>query len=195
MPIKIGITGGIGSGKSTVSALLEVMGIPVYIADTASKQLTASNPEIRSALIALLGEEVYAGGTLNKPLLANYIFSNPEHLHTVNSIIHPRVREDFERWASEHASSPIIGMEAAILFEAGFQNSVDVTLMVYAPEALRLQRVMKRDAASQQAVVQRMQSQMSDEEKRRLADYTLLNDGSTPLIPQVLEVLFSLPRK
>jgi dephospho-CoA kinase len=195
MPIKIGITGGIGSGKSTVSALLEVMGIPVYIADTASKQLTLSHPAIRKALIALLGEEVYAGNTLNKPLLANYIFSDPEHLRTVNSIIHPRVRTDFERWSAEHASSPIIGMEAAILFEAGFQDSVDVTLMVYAPEAIRLDRVMKRDAASRQAVKQRMQSQMSDEEKRTLADYTLLNDGTTPLIPQVLEVLSSLPRK
>lgn len=98
MAIKIGITGGIGSGKSLVSRLLEVMGIPVYISDIESKRLTNSDALIRRELIALLGEEVYAGDELNKPLLASYIFGDPEHIRTVNSIIHPRVRDDFRQW-------------------------------------------------------------------------------------------------
>ena len=104
MAIKIGITGGIGSGKSLVSRLLEVMGIPVYISDIESKRLTNSDALIRRELIALLGEEVYAGDELNKPLLASYIFGDPEHIRTVNSIIHPRVRDDFRQWVERHTT-------------------------------------------------------------------------------------------
>lgn len=194
MAIKIGITGGIGSGKSVVSRLLEVMGIPVYISDTESKRLTVSDPSIRRELIALLGEEVYVGGELNRPLLASYIFGNPEHIHTVNGIIHPRVRDDFRNWVGRHSACPIVAMESAILIESGFSDEVDVVMMVYASEEVRIARAMRRDAASRDLVERRISSQMSDEEKRDRANFVIVNDGETPLIPQVLGVMTSLSK-
>lgn len=194
MAIKIGITGGIGSGKSVVSRLLEVMGIPVYISDTESKRLTASDVSIRRELIALLGEEVYVGGELNKPLLASYIFGNPEHIRTVNGIIHPRVRDDFRNWVRRYSACPVVAMESAILFESGFSDEVDVVMMVYASEEIRIARAMQRDSASRDLVERRIRSQMSDEEKRDKADFVIVNDGETPLIPQVLEVMTSLSK-
>lgn len=194
MAIKIGITGGIGSGKSVVSHLLEVMGIPVYISDAESKRLTVEDTTIRRELTALLGNEIYADGVLNKPLLASYIFGSPEHIRTVNSIIHPRVRSDFRLWAEQHAAHPIVGMESAILIEAGFAGEVDAVVMVYAPEETRIVRAMQRDATSRELVERRVRSQMSDEEKRIQADFVIVNDGETPLIPQVLEVITSLSK-
>lgn len=155
MAIKIGITGGIGSGKSLVSRLLEVMGIPVYISDIESKRLTNSDALIRRELIALLGEEVYAGDELNKPLLASYIFGDPEHIRTVNSIIHPRVRDDFRQWVERHTTYPVVGMESAILIEAGFAGEVDAVVLVYAPEELRIMRAMQRDTAPRELIERR----------------------------------------
>ena len=141
MAIKIGITGGIGSGKSMVSRLLEVLGVPVYISDLETKRLMASDLFIREELSALLGAEVYAGGTLNKPLLASYLFSSPEHAKEINGIVHPRVKEDFRRWAQCHAASAIVGIESAILVEAGFTGEVDAIVMVYAPEEVRISQI------------------------------------------------------
>lgn len=192
MTIKIGITGGIGSGKSVVSRLLEVLGIPVYISDVETKQLTATDAHIRKELIALLGEEVYAGGCLNKPLLASYLFGSLEHARRVNGIIHPRVKEDFRQWVQQRNDSPVVGIESAILIEAGFAGEVDRIVMVYAPEEVRVQRAMQRDAASEEAVRSRIRSQMDDELKRSQADCVIINDGETPLIPQVLELITSL---
>ena len=146
MTVKIGITGGIGSGKSVVSRLLEVMGIPVYISDGETKQLMMTDSCIRSELTALLGEEVYAGGVLNKSLLASYLFGSPEHAGQINGIVHPRVKEDFRQWVCQRAACRMAGIESAILIEAGFADEVDVVVMVYAPEEIRVQRAMKRDA-------------------------------------------------
>jgi dephospho-CoA kinase len=195
MPIKLGITGGIGSGKSVVSRLLEMMGVPVYIADTESKRLAATDPHIRRELIALLGEEVYLNGELNKPLLADYLFGDPEHARKVNSIIHPGVKADFRQWAEKHKDDPFVALEAAILMEAGFAGEVDYIVMVYAPAEIRIERAMKRDASSKEAVVRRIQSQMSDEEKRTKAHYTILNDGAQAIIPQVENLLNTLHKK
>lgn len=194
MAIKIGITGGIGSGKSVVSRLLEVMGIPVYISDVETKRLTATDTVIRQELIALLGQEVYAGGTLNKPLLASYLFSTPRHARQVNGIIHPRVKTDFRRWVQLRTACPLVGIESAILIEAGFAGEVDVIVMVYAPEEIRIQRAMKRDASSRKLVEKRVRSQMGDEEKRLTADFVIVNDDKTPLIPQVLELITLLSK-
>lgn len=194
MSIKIGITGGIGSGKSVVSRLLEIMGVPVYISDVESKRLTVQDTFIRRELIALLGEEIYVGGELNKPLLASYIFGDSEHIRTVNGIIHPRVRDDFRQWMELRTVYPIVGMESAILIEAGFAGEVDAVAMVYAPEEVRIARAMLRDAASRELVERRVRSQMSDEEKRIHADFVIVNDGETPLIPQVLELITSLSK-
>lgn len=192
MSIKIGITGGIGSGKSVVSHLLEVMGVPVYISDIETKKLTATDDCIRRKLITLLGEDVYAGGVLNKTLLANYLFSSPEHARQVNGIIHPRVKEDFRQWVERHGDFPIVGIESAILIEAGFASEVDAVVMVYASREIRLQRAMKRDGATRELIENRMRSQMNDEEKCRQADFVIINEGETPLIPQVLELITSL---
>ncbi|MEL5895363.1 dephospho-CoA kinase [Bacteroides sp. GD17] len=194
MAIKIGITGGIGSGKSVVSRLLEVMGIPVYISDVETKQIMATDSFIRKELVALLGEEVYAGGVLNKPLLASYLFGNPEHAKQVNGIVHPRVKDDFRRWAQCRAAYPIVGIESAILVEAGFAGEVDVIVMVYAPEEVRIERAIRRDASPRELIEKRIRSQMSDEEKRGYANFVIANDGETPLIPQVLGLIASLSR-
>lgn len=190
--IKIAITGGIGSGKSYVSHLLEDMNVPVYNTDNEAKRLTVSDEGIRTALIALLGEEVYKNGVLNKPLLASYLFSDPVHIKRINSIIHPRVREDFAEWAKQWKDCEVVGMESAILYEAGFENTVDVVLMVYAPVDLRVERAMYRDGASEEQVRARIAAQMDDEEKRRRADFTVVNDGNRSLVPQLTEIIEQL---
>ncbi|WP_418696452.1 dephospho-CoA kinase [Bacteroides sp.] len=195
MAIKIGITGGIGSGKSVVSRLLEVMGIPVYVSDVETKRIMAVDTFIRSELVALLGEEVYAGGVLNKPFLASYLFGNPRHAGQVNGIVHPRVKDDFRQWAQCRAACSMVGIESAILVEGGFTGEVDAIIMVYAPEEVRIERAVRRDASSRELIEKRIHSQMSDEEKRGYADFVIVNDGETPLIPQVLEIIASLSKK
>lgn len=190
--IKIAVTGGIGSGKSYISHLLENMHIPVYNADNEAKRLTVFDAGIRGELIALLGEEVYKDGLLNKPLLASYLFSNPVHVLQINSIIHPRVRKDFTVWVERQEKCEIVGMESAILYEAGFQDTVDAVIMVYAPVELRIQRAMYRDGASEEQVRARIAAQMDDEEKRRRADFTVVNDGVQLLIPQLNRIVEQL---
>lgn len=192
MSIKLGITGGIGSGKSVVSHALEVMGIPVYISDIEAKRLTQTDAHIRRELIALLGEEVYAGGRLNKPYLANYLFSDPGHAAKVNHIIHPRVKEDFRDWAAQHTHCEIIAMESAILIEAGFAGEVDHIVMVYAPMEIRISRAMERDHSPRETIVKRILSQMSDEEKKKLAQFIILNDNTHPIIPQIEDLVNAL---
>lgn len=189
MSIKIGVTGGIGSGKSVVCRLLQLMGVPVYISDTETKQLMALDARIRSDLQALLGPEVYADGKLNKPMLAAYLFADAAHACKVNAIVHPRVKDDFRRWVGQHAAAPLVAIESAILIEAGFADEVDVVVMVYAPQELRIRRAIHRDTASREAIEQRISSQMNDEEKRGKADFVIVNDDETPLIPQVLELI------
>ena len=190
--IKIAVTGGIGSGKSYISHLLEDMHIPVYNADNEAKRLTVSDAGIRGELIALLGEEVYKDGLLNKLLLASYLFSDPAHVLQINSIIHPRVRKDFTVWVERQEKCEIVGMESAILYEAGFQDTVDAVIMVYAPVELRIQRAMYRDGASEEQVRARIAAQMDDEEKRRRADFTGVNDGGQLLIPQLNRIVEQL---
>ncbi len=189
MSIRVGITGGIGSGKSVVSRLLELMGIPVYISDVESKRLTSCDPVIRRELCALLGDDVFLNGELNKPFLASYLFSDPAHAVRVNGIIHPRVKEDFREWVMRRNHAPVVAMESAILIESGFAGEVDVVVMVYAPLEVRVQRAMQRDRTTREQVLQRIHSQMSDEEKRAQAGYVIVNDGETPLIPQVLKLI------
>lgn len=183
--IKIGITGGIGSGKSVVATLLRLYGIPVYIADEESKRLTNSSPVIRRALVDLVGEAIYdADGKLDKPRLANFIFGQPEHLARVNAIIHPEVNRDFLDW-SERQEKAFCAIESAILFESGFDRIVDVKLMVLAPLEIRLERAIARDHASREALERRIKSQMADEEKASRSDYVIHNDDRKALIPQV----------
>lgn len=192
--IKIGITGGIGSGKSVVASLLELSGIPVYIADTESKRLTASSPVIRKKLTALFGESLYTAQGLDKKQLASHIFGNPELLKQVNAIIHPEVNRHFQAWADKQ-NTPICGIESAILFESGFNRVVDVTLMVYAPLEVRIRRVQERDALPRKEIVHRIDSQLPDEEKKEKSDYVIFNDGKQALLPQVAAFLVDLQSK
>ena len=168
---------------------------PVYNADNEAKRLTVFDAGIRGELIALLGEEVYKDGLLNKPLLASYLFSNPAHVLQINSIIHPRVRKDFTVWVERQEKCEIVGMESAILYEAGFQDTVDAVIMVYAPVELRIQRAMYRDGASEEQVRARIAAQMDDEEKRRRADFTVVNDGVQLLIPQLNRIVEQLKNR
>jgi len=193
--ISIAITGGIGSGKSYVSNLLEERGIPIYNADNESKRLTVSDEEIRKGLVALVGEQVYFDdGTLNKSLLASYLFASSEHATQVNAIIHPRVKADFRRWLEEHEDYEIVGLESAILYESGFDDVVDAVVAVYAPESLRLERAMKRDGATEAQIRARMSAQMNEEEKRNKADYVVLNDGSACLQKQLDALIYQIKR-
>ena len=193
--ICVAITGGIGSGKSYISAMLEERGIPVYNADTESKRLTLSNAEIRNKLIALLGEEIYANGELNKPMLASYLFASTENAVRINGIIHPVVKEDFKCWLANHVEKEITALESAILYEAGFEDSVDAVLVVFAPRELRLERAMKRDKATREQIEARMDAQMDEEEKCRRADFVVYNDGTLPLDEQLTSFINQLKKK
>lgn len=178
--IKLGLTGGIGSGKSYVSAILRTMGIPVFDSDTIAKELMIKDDFIVSSLKQLLGDEVYLeSGYLNKPLLAKYIFSSKSNADKVNSIVHPRVKTAFIRWAESLSinGTPIVAMESAILFESGFDDVVDKVIAVDAPVDVRIGRVIKRDNTTPEEVLRRINSQMNEAEKLAKADYILVNDG------------------
>jgi len=186
---KIGLTGGIGSGKSFVAIIIEAMGYPVYYSDSRSKELSNEHPHIREQLISEFGEEVYANGELNKQLLAKKIYSNDSARSSVNAIIHPIVREDFAAWADAHSSFDLIFNEAAILFEMGTYTQFDSTIIVYAPEHIRIKRIVERDHISIDEIQQKMKSQWNDAEKMKLTPYHILNDGSTPLLNQIEHVI------
>ena len=190
----IAITGGIGSGKSYVSVLLQAAGIPVYNTDNEAKRLMLSDEGIRQDLIALLGEGVYTDGTLNKPMLASYLFAGPENAARINAIVHPRVKADFRRWMEEQEGQEIVGLECAILFEAGFEDAVDAVVTVYAPESLRVERAMKRDGATEAQIRARIAAQMDEEEKCRLSDYIIYNDGSISLENQLSALVAQLKK-
>lgn len=171
---KIGITGGIGSGKSTVCDLLRSYGVAVYDSDARAKSLMSSDVELRAKIIAAFGEECYTSEGLNRAYLSSCVFGNEESLQQLNSIVHPAVREDFRAWAEAQSSAYVV-LESAILFEAGFENEVDATLAVMAPLQERLRRTMERDGADSESVMRRIEHQLSDEELHRRASRTLVN--------------------
>lgn len=186
--IKVGITGGIGSGKSVVAALLELSGIPVYIADTESKLLTTTSPVIREKLMALFGKELYTADGLDKKRLASHIFGNPKRLEQVNAIIHPEVNRHFLAWADKQ-DAPACAIESAILFESGFNRIVDTTLMVYAPMEVRIARALERDAVPREEIMRRIESQLPDEVKKEKSDYVIFNGVEQALLPQITAFL------
>lgn len=171
---KIGVTGGIGSGKSTVCELLRDRGVAVYDSDSRAKQLMAESDALREQLIAAFGAECYNAEGLDRAFLASKVFGNEEALQQLNSIVHPAVRADFQTWA-EQQSSPYVVLESAILFEAGFETEVDATLAVMAPMPMRLERTMARDGVDRESVMRRMEHQLSDDELHRRASRTIVN--------------------
>jgi dephospho-CoA kinase len=186
---RIGLTGGIGSGKSYVAKVIEAMGYPVYYSDSRSKELSNEDPHIREQLISEFGEEVYSNGVLNKQFLAKKIYSNDSARSTVNAIIHPIVRDDFSSWADAHSSNALIFNEAAILFEMGTYTQFDSTILVYAPEHIKIERIVQRDHISIDEIRQKMKTQWNDADKLKLTPHHILNDGNAPLLNQIEHVI------
>lgn len=189
LPLLIGVTGGIGSGKSMVCRLFECLDIPVYYADSRAKWLTNHDPEIRENVIALLGPEAYDGeGLYNTRFVASRVFNNEPLLKALNAIIHPAVLRDTKQWVARHAGSPYVVKEAAIMARAGQSNAVDYVVAVEAPVELRIQRILERDKRTEQEIRAIIGRQASEESRREIADYIVKNDNASELIPQVLHL-------
>ncbi len=186
--LRVGVTGGIGSGKSTVCRILEVLGVPVFRADEEGKALLEGDASIRQAVIDTFGPSLYAAGSLDRKALASIVFNDPGKLARLNAIVHPAVRRRFDAWCAGRSGSPYVVMEAAILAETGGERAMDHLVVVHAPEALRLRRVMARDAASAEEVRSRMRHQTDDATRNAKADTLIANDERALLIPQVLDL-------
>lgn len=185
----VGITGGIGSGKSVVSRFLRAMGYAVYDSDAEAKRIMDGDETLKKQLSEIFGADIYAGGRLDRRALAGKVFSDASALARLNAAVHPAVRADFRRWAEAHGDAPIVFMESAILAESGFTDMVDAVWLVEAPEEIRVARIVRRDSCSSQEARQRIRAQWSDEIKERYASVVLHNDDKTPLIPQILGAL------
>lgn len=172
----VGLTGGIGSGKTTIARMFSKLGVPVYIADDEAKRIVDSSKVVRRKLIALLGEKAYANDALDRKYVAGLIFNDTELLAQVNAIIHPKVGQHFKRWLKRQQGAYCI-KEAAILFENGSYRNLDLTILVVAPKQVRIDRVLQRDSTNQEAIKQRMANQWSDAKKRKLADIVIVNDS------------------
>ena len=189
---KIGLTGGIGSGKSTIAQAIKHIGYPVYIADKEAARLMDSHPDIRKDITERLGANCYTSeGHINKPVLAQIIFENKEALEEVNRIVHPRVMEAFEQWAAMQSAS-LVFCETAILYESGLERYFDAVICVTAPEEVRVRRVMERDHCELKDVMARVRNQMDEDEKCQRANFVIYNDGEHMAVPQVLDVLHKL---
>jgi dephospho-CoA kinase len=183
--LKVGITGGMGSGKSTVSRFFYILGIPVYSADDAGKRLMATDLQLRAQIIENFGEGSYEGGSLNRAFLAEKVFNDVQKLVLLNGIVHPAVIKDGEQWM-QRQQAPYVLKEAAILFESGSHKSLDLVIGVFAPLSLRMKRILKRDGLTEEQIMERISKQMDEEEKMGRCDFVVVNDEDSPIIPQVL---------
>lgn len=195
MSLRIGVTGGIGSGKSVVSGLLRLLGCSVYDTDREAKRLMNSDPGILSALRQMAGEDVVPDGRLDRKALAGWMFGSQERTLMVNALVHPAVGRDFDAWCQRRQDEPLVFVESAILFESGFDSHVDRTVSVTAPLEVRLERAMKRDGASREEILCRMQRQMDENKRNDLSDYVLVNDGRSSLIKGVTALLEGLMKE
>ena len=191
--LRIGLTGGIGSGKSTVAKIFEVLGIPVYCADAAARRLMNEDEELKKNIITHFGKESYVDSQLNRPYIASIVFNDKEKLELLNSLTHPATIRDANIWMQELAesggqSSPYTIKEAALIFESGSAEHLDHVIGVYTPAPLRIQRIMQRDKITKEEVLQRMSRQMDEDIKMRLCDFVIINDEQQLLIPQVLKL-------
>lgn len=186
--LKVGITGGIGSGKSTACKVFKVLGIPVFEADSTAKKLMETDQSIRENLTALFGPSTYQPDhTLDRKYLAGIVFNNPDLLKQLSAVVHPVVREAFNQWC-EMQRTPYIIHEAAILFESGFYKFLDKTITVSTDEHERIQRVMKRDGTTEEQVMQRIRNQWTDEQRIKLADFVIRNNDNELMIPQIVNI-------
>ncbi len=185
--LRIGLTGGIGSGKSTVAAIFETLGIPVYYADSAAKRMMNEDAALKAQIIEHFGESLYTDGKLNREQMAALVFNQPAQLSLLNSLVHPATIADAEKWmATRH--SPYAIKEAALIFESGSEKQLDYVIGVKAPEAIRMQRVIQRDGISKEQVQARMDQQMNEQDKLNRCDFIIHNDEQSLLIPQVVSL-------
>ena len=191
--LQIGLSGGIGSGKSTIAMVLEKMGYPVFYSDQVVKRLYDEHPMLQKHLVDLLGPEVYRDGQLNKQFLSEQLFSNAELKAQVSALVHPIVRSTFENWAQQQTSDLVFN-EAAILFETGAYRQFAATILVMAPLETRIERVQKRDSISREEVLKRIANQWTDVQKMELTPYHIVNDGR-PLLIQLEQLIAELRQK
>lgn len=185
--IRVGITGGMGTGKSTVAAVFAAMGIPVFDADSTARRIMNSDPVLQQQIIASFGVEAYAGGQLNRSWMAERVFQNEAELAVLNQLVHPAVIAAGEKWMQQQ-KTPYAIKEAAIIFESGSQRWLDFIIGVTAPLSLRIQRVMHRSQLTRDEILKRMDQQMDDAIKMKLCDAVIINDEQHALIPQVLSI-------
>ena len=190
--LKIGLTGGIGSGKSVVAELLQIMGIPVYDSDASSKNMCNTDESLIKSMISLFGPELYKDGLLDGKLLADHVFGNETALKAVNALIHPVVVRDFMEWCKLNSQYPILVMESAIIFEAGLEHLFDRIITVTAPEEIRIERICKRNGMSSESVKVRLKNQISESERISKSDIIIVNDGVQAVLPQVIKIVQSL---
>lgn len=191
--LKVGITGGIGSGKSTVCAFFELLGVPVFYADDAAKQAMDDDPELKAGISDLFGPAIYVSGKLDRPALSKAVFGNPDKLAALNALVHPAAIKAGERWMAAQ-QSPYVIKEAAIFFESGSNKAMDLMIGVSAPEELRIKRAVAR-GLSREDVLSRISRQMDEAEKMGLCNYIIVNDDQQALIPQVLRLHRSLTER
>lgn len=185
---KVGITGGIGAGKSIVSQLFKLLGIPVYDADSRAKYLMNQDPDLKKGIVSLFGSEAYTNEGLNRTFIARQTFNNQSNLEQLNALVHPAVGSDYSKWEQEQNSKYTL-KEAALLFEAGSNKDLDIIIVASAPEELRIERVLERDSHRTRADIEAIISkQWPQEKKENKADFVIYNDGKSLVIPQVLSV-------
>ncbi len=187
MAKRLGVTGGIGSGKTTVCRVFRVLGIPVFVADTVARDLMDSEPDIRASINLIIGKDLYANGTLDRKELARVIFNRPDLLRKVNSTVHPAVLRRFDLWAAA-SESPYVIMEAAILFEAGADTLVDRVVTISAPVEERISRVMGRNELTREEVIRRINNQLEDEKREEQSYYVINNSDNEMIIPEILKI-------
>ncbi len=185
--IKVGLTGGIGSGKTTIAKIFGILNIPVYNADDAAKQLMNTNEKLKATIIEHFGNASYANGQLDRKYLASIVFNNKEKLDLLNSLTHPVTIEDAENWMNKQ-NAPYIIKEAALLFESGAAERLDYVIGIYAPQHIRVKRVMERDKLSAEEVMKRISRQIDEEMKMKLCNFIITNNEQQLVIPQVLEL-------
>jgi dephospho-CoA kinase len=188
--LSVGISGGIGSGKTLVCTIFQVLGISIYNSDLEAKKIMETNQQVKNEIINLLGEESYFNNkTLNRKFIAQKVFNQKDLLSKLNDIVHPAVRKDAEIWSKKIPQKGGYYLrESAILFETGIYKQLNYNILVTAPQDLRIQRIKKRDRLSDEDITLRMQNQWGDEQKLRLTDFVVINDGKTFLIPQILKI-------
>jgi dephospho-CoA kinase len=187
MVLKIGITGGIGSGKSTIAKIFGLLDVPIYYADAATKNLYHTNKNLKESLKQHFGDDIYINGLLNKSLLASIIFNDPVKLELLNSLVHPITHQDAENWMAKQ-KAPYVIKEAALLFESGSARTLDYIIGVYSPKHVRLKRAMQRDNASKDEILHRMDRQIDEDIKMKLCDFIIINNEQQMIIPQVIKL-------